>query len=278
MFHHIMRTMNSEPAPGRQVGTLILTVSLLLGLGLAAGCAHSKAVFSPEPAPQPPAFLNGPMALLLTNVDGFRAHLTLQGGTPTGQAVAGELMGKGGSLLFAPVPAKKKRKGPSAADSAFIWNVPVNQGYVLNDPLQAYAPCSSNLQFTNVAAGVATGQAAPETIAGHPCQSAEALVTASDGSITSFRLWRATDLKGLPLRIVCISGGVPSTLTLSKPRLENLPGDLFQPPSGFAKYDSGEALVNELVARHYNLKRRPSDSSLDTEPGATGETRMPTRP
>jgi hypothetical protein len=277
-----MWTMTSAPAPRqplRQLKALLLTLCLLLPLALLPGCASSKnANFTVEPTPQPPAFLSGPMALLLTNVDGFRAHVTLANASPTGQPVSGDLMGKSGKLFFAPAPAKKKSKRVSAADSAFIWNVSANRGYVLNDPLQAYAPCSSSLEFTNVAAGPATAPSAPETISGHSCQPSEVLVTATDGSITGFRLWRAPDLKGLPLRIVCTSGGMPMTLTLSKPHLEKLPDDLFLPPSDFAKYDSGESMVNEMVSRQHNLKRRPAYTIPEEEPGAGGDARFPTRP
>ena len=64
--------------------------------------------------PQPPAFLNGPMALLLTNVDGFRAHVVLESGaSATGVEVAeGELMGRGGKLVFAPGQAAPPASAP----------------------------------------------------------------------------------------------------------------------------------------------------------------------
>jgi hypothetical protein len=99
---------------------------------------------------------------------------------------------------------------------------------------------------------------APEKIDGHLCQRSDATVTASDGSVTTFRLWRAADLKGLPLRVTCTSIGTPLTLTLSKARLETLPADLFQPPSGFTRHASAEAMIQELAARQHNLKRRPT--------------------
>ena len=144
--------------------------------------------------------------------------------------------------------------------------------------MQAYAPIPSNRQFTNVATGSAMNGAAPEKVSGHPCQPAEATVAASDGSLTVFRLWRATDLKGLPVRITCASDGTPLTLTLSKVRLEAVPDDLFLPPNGFVKYDSAEGLMNELAARQQNLKRRPTYQTEESEPGSGREGRAPTRP
>jgi hypothetical protein len=265
-----MRTINAPSRPRAQLSQLAAAfawLALVLLGGLLAGCAHTKETFVPQPTPQPPTFLNGPMALLLTNTSGFRAHVTLETGTPPRQLAAGDLMGKGAHLLFAPTPAKVKKKEVSAADSAFLWNVATNHGYLLNDPLQAYAPCSSSLEFTNVTLGIANPGAAPERIAGHRCQPAEAIVTSNDGSLSGFRVWQAADLGGLPLRIVSTASGLPVTLTLSKPQLVKLPDDLFQPPSGFTRYESGEALVNELVSRQHNIHRRPGGVFPDLEPG-----------
>ena len=229
--------------------------------------------------PQTPVFLNGPMALLLTNASGFRAHAVLEkGGSANGaEVIEGELMGGGGKLLFAPGPSSSAKRFHTLG-SAFIWDVTANCGYLLSDPLQAYAPIPGNIQFTNIATGSAMPGAAPENISGHPCQPAQATVAASDGSITGFRLWRATDLNGLPVRITRASSGPALTLTLSKIRLEAVPGDLFIPPNGFAKYDSPDRLVNELAARQQSLKRRPTYQTLDSEPGSGYENRMPNRP
>ena len=106
-----------RPAQARLLGAPILLLAVL-----AAGCSHSPkygdraGAFEAVPAPLPPLFLNGPMALLLTNLDGFRAHVVLESGAPpqTAQMAAGELMVRGGKLLFAPAPggaAKKQARG-----------------------------------------------------------------------------------------------------------------------------------------------------------------------
>ena len=231
--------------------------------------------------PQPPAFLNGPMALLLTNAHGFRAHAMLESGASAKgvEVTAGELMGRGGKLVFAPGPGSSGGKRSHLVGSAFIWDVTTSRGYLLNDPMQAYALIPANRQFTNIATSSAPNGAAPEKISGYPCQPAQATVAASDGSVTGFRLWRATDLNGLPVRITRASEGLPLTLTLSKVRLETLPDDLFLPPNGFVKYDSTEGLMNELAARQQNLiKRRPTYRTEGSEPGSGQDGRRPTRP
>jgi hypothetical protein len=261
----------------------------LLVVALAAGCSHTPknegraGLTEVRPAPLPPLFLNGPMALLLANTDGFRAHIVLESGAPpqTVQLAAGELMGRGSKLLFAPLPAgksKKERKKAGGADSAFIWDVTENRGWVLNDPLQAYAPVSSSRQFTNLATAAASKGAAPEKIDGHACQPEEVTVTTADGTTTVFRVWRAQDLHSLPLRLTCPSTGAPLTLSLSNARLETLPNDLFLPPNSFTRYESSEAIMAELFLRKHNLNRKPTYQPEESEPGAAKDVRAPTRP
>ena len=243
----------------------LLGLCLALLAALAVSCAHSEknidraGAVEVLAAPVPPLFLNGPMALLLTNADGFRARVVLENGAPA-QATpmaAGELLVRGSQLLFAPDPSGAPKKQARVRDSAFIWNVNGNRGYVLNDPLQAYAPMSSSRQYTTLTVGAALNDPARERIAGHPCQATEVTVTASDGATTFFQVWRARDLNALPLRIACPSNGLPVTLTLSKVRLEPVPEALFLPPNGFTKYDSVETLMTELALRGMNLGRKP---------------------
>jgi len=287
MFHGDMQItyyLTANRPAWRLAQSASLGSLLLLAAVLAPGCSHTKNAgrgFSTEvrPAPLPPLFLNGPMALLLTNTDGFHAHVVLESGAPpqTFQLAAGELMGRGSKLLFAPAPAEKSKKPVSAADSAFIWDVIENRGWVLNDPLQGYAPVSSSRQFTNVAPPIALNHAASEKISGHSCQAEEVTVTAADGTATVFRVWRAPDLHGLPLRISCPSTGAPLTLTLSNVRLETMPNDLFQPPGSFTKYESSEAMMAELFLRKHNLNRKPTYQGPVGEPTAPVD-RVPTRP
>jgi hypothetical protein len=199
------------------------------------------------------------MALTLTNVDGFRAHAVLEG--PPSSAtrpdiIAGELMGRSGELFFAPEPGTPADKHSKVEDSSYIWNVVENRGFLLNGPLQAYAPMSSNIRFTNVVVTGGGNNAAPEKVAGHMCQRSDVKVEASDGTETLLQIWRARDLKGMPVRVTCNVNGKPFTFGLSKLRLESPPNDLFVPPADFTKYTSAEAMMNELVARQQNQKRK----------------------
>jgi hypothetical protein len=266
-----------HPAGAQMLGFGIILIALL-----AAGCSSSgkKGGYAAVQirTPKPPVFLNGPMALPLTNTTGFSAHAVLESGAPANgvELAAGELVGQGGKLLFAPARDKKAGKRARAEDFAFIWDVAANRGVMLNDPLQGYAPVSYGRLFTNLTTSAALNNAATENVAGHPCQPTQVTVAANDGSVSVFRVWRATDLKGLPIRIAGASDGTLVTLTLSKVKLEAVPIDLFQPPAGFTKYASAEAMINELVMRQGNLKHQPY-YQMESEPPTGPDMRMPSR-
>src|SRR6516162_10177879 len=100
-MEHLKRDSN------RAANSLACLAALAL---LAAGCSHSRKAeesgFTRAFAPQPPAFLNGPACVLLTNSGGFSARLTLE----TEDMVAhqnggsGQLFSQGSKLFFAPEP------------------------------------------------------------------------------------------------------------------------------------------------------------------------------
>ncbi len=272
------------PSPG---GLWASGLCVLLVAALGGGCAHSDKHGAEEallpirgiPAPATPAFLNGAMAVLLTNVDGFRAHAVLEGPAPGNQSdtLAGELMGRGGNLLFAPEPGAPKDKYSRVEDFSYIWNVDGNRGFLLNGPLQGYAPISSTTRFASVESSGSSGS--QEKVSGYACQRADVKVIASDGTETAVQVWRAVELKGMPVRIACSVRGEPRTLTLSKIRLERPPDDVFLPPADFTKYASAEAMVHELMARQQNVKRKrgweppPSDYIGVQDPYAPGRLR-----
>jgi hypothetical protein len=233
-----------------------------LALALAAGCAGEpqtggSATDVPAHAavevraPKVPPFLNGPMAALLTNTGGFSARVVMETRPPSGQPeiVSGELLGRGSKLLFAADPDVSVKKSVRVGGISFIWDVARNNGYLLSEALQGYAPIASNVRFTNVVAGAGMEKSALEKIAGHPCEQAETIVTSSDGSVAAFHIWRAVDLKGFPVQITPATNATAPTVRFSKIRLEVPPGELFLPTDGFTKYENADAMMNELALR-----------------------------
>ena len=240
-----------------------LSVILLAALG--GGCASSdkqRADTGPVPeaipAPASPTFLSGPVAVLLTNVDGFRARVVMETTPSAGgsDAVAGELMSRGGKLLFAPQPGTPRSKYSKVEDFSYLWNVHESRGFLLSGPLQGYAPISSSVRVTNLVAVSGTNGPSSDKVSGYLCHKTEVKAMTSDGSESVFQVWRAADLREMPIRITGVAGGTPFVLSLSKVRIETPPEDLFLPPGDFTKYSSSELMMHELVSRQHNLKRK----------------------
>ena len=240
------------------------TVLLLLLIG----CSHRESFEARErgltavKTPHPPIFFTGPSCVLLTNPAGYSARVSVQteGISERERNFSGQLLGLGTKLLFAPDPnANSDKRGPNGGFS-FIWDVSENRGFVLSEALQAYAPISSNIRITNLT--VSAASSAPQKIAGHTCELAEATVKKDDGGSASFELLRATDLKGVPLKISSGTNSIPLTITLAKIRLESPGAEVFAPPDGFTMYSSTEAMADELAARQQNLRRKHIEEPL----------------
>jgi hypothetical protein len=222
---------------------------------LFAGCAHHREFSGAEQRvmSSPPAFLTGPMALLLTNANSFNAQLSYETRTAWGstQTVTGSFTGAGSKVAFQPALPKSSRKNTQARMS-FVWDTAQGSGYAINDALQGYAPFSTNARFTNVVSSKLNSM--PERISGYDCQEENATVLGTDGSINNLRVWRATDLRGFPLRISVGTTTNTAFLTLSKVQFGQ-PAEFLMSQEGFTKYDSPDAMVSELIARQHNLRR-----------------------
>jgi hypothetical protein len=246
----------------------VLVLCVAAVTALVFGCAHpegeAKHTFIGVFTPKVPPFLNGPMAVLLTNAQGFTARVALESESSPEppHAKTGQLLCRGSKLLYAPDPDENAKKQSRAGGFTFLWDAAENQGYLLSEALQGYAPIMSHLRVTNVVTGMI--QATPRKVAGYQCEPGDARIQMSDAGTAVFQVWRATELKGLPVQISSATEP-PVTLALSKIRLETPPADLFTVPDGFTKYSSPENLADELALRQNSLRRQPHEpaESLD---------------
>jgi hypothetical protein len=226
-----------------------VTVLLLVGCASTPDIEIPEHIHAPTFAPELPLFLRAPVAAAFTNTASYSAHIEAQGASILPQKiVAGEIFQQKGFLLFAAVPEKiGDKKHPIEPGFGFLWNVGEQKGWLLSEALQAYAPVSAMAAASNLVAAPMTQE---ERIDGHPCRGES--WRATNGG-TGFVVWRASDLDGIPLRI---EGTIDSTsfhLNLSKVRVQQLGNDVFKIPEGFTKYNSAEALVDELAARQHHL-------------------------
>jgi hypothetical protein len=239
---------------------------LALGAAVLAGCSTKpKALYHVSDA-SPPDFLAGAAAILLTNVDGFSAKLTVSSSSESGvqHTTAGDLLGREGLLIFQPQSAVKGKRARSEGGMFFIWNEEGHAGFVLSDPLQAFAPTSVQVRPTNVVFD--TAGAVEEEANGHPCRRIEAVVKSSDGSSERFKIWEAEDAKYFPVRISTPPGPREMVLNFAEVRLELPPAQLFGPPDGFTRYDTPVSLVNELIIRQSALAKRNEGPPIQLSP------------
>ncbi len=226
---------------------------------LSGGCSHSRdklgeSTYTHSFAPQAPTFMTGPSSVLLTNRPGYTARVTIQSEDLSHPAArAGQLYCGGGTLFYG--PEAKGADGKTVDDSgfAFVWDVAKSEGFVLSEALQGYAPFSSSQRVTNVTFQSASvvGTAGKE-----PGSPAEAEMQLGDGTKARFHVWRASGFNGPPLRISTITNATPFDVRITNVRIGPPPAELFSPPNGFTKYSSPEAMMDELVARKLNLRRK----------------------
>jgi len=247
-----------------QRGCLALAVVVVV----LAGCSTKPKVYYHAGDENPPDFLAGRMGPLLTNVTGFSAKLTVSMPRASGgqRVVDGDLLGRQGSLIYQPANAVKGKRARTEGGTFFIWNEADHAGFVLSDPLQAFAPVATTVQPTNVALNTTGGV---EQVNGHPCRLVQAVVRSSDGTSGRFTVWEAEDARHFPVRIQSPPGPGEMTLNFYNLRLDLPPPQLFSPPDGFVKYETPVALMNELIIRQSALARRNEVKPLEMNP-ATG--------
>ncbi len=232
---------------------MFVTVLALLTGGCAHGPRHesSAAGFGQEFLPRPPVFLTGPAVMLLTNAGGFTARAVVSS-VPAShlRPVSGQLVARGAKFFFEPEPASGK--SARAGQFSFIWDATSNKGYILSEALQGYAPIASAVWFTNLVV-----QGSPTTtgkVEGYRIERSTVVVAVSDGKLSRFEVSRASDLGGLAVRVNSIGDPASFTITLSQIRLEIPPERVFLPPDGFTRYESEEAMMNELASRQQSLR------------------------
>jgi len=249
--------MNISPRQSRAVQwsrlVAVIAISALVG-----GCAGrtKKALRDDNFTLNPPLLVSGPAALLLTNTHSFSARVTIEtpSNPPKTRTIFGVLLNDGNRVLLAPVKS----------DSSFIWDTARNSGYVINEALEGFAPYGASAPSTNFIADVGTPA---ESVNGHPSRKSTAIMNLSDGTTAKFTVWRAADLNDFPLRIQSVSGTPDLTVNFSDLRPETPATGLFEPPDGFMRYGSLQAIKDELTIRKARLKNKPPMTPLKDNTG-----------
>jgi hypothetical protein len=88
-----------------------------------------------------------------------------------------------------------------------------------------------------------------ETVDGHPCIKNKAVVTDPEGNKNESTIWNATDLKKFPVKIEQIKDGTVTTMLFKDVSLSKAPADTFDLPSGFARYDNMQTLMQQQIMK-----------------------------
>jgi hypothetical protein len=202
-------------------------------------------------AAQPPSFLAGPAALLLTNAQDYTAQLVLSSSNGAVTNAAGALFQKEGHLLFVPRSEELLERNTWAGSFRFLWDASRNSGYIISEPLHGYAAVEPAVHYSILAAQPPVGSPVSDQVDGQPCWMEEVNVHSSAGENTRFRRWRPEALATPPVRVLETSqGSAPGyTLQLSEVNVDALSPELFSLPAGFTRYDSAEAMVRQLMRK-----------------------------
>lgn len=90
---------------------------------------------------------------------------------------------------------------------------------------------------------------AKDVIDGHPCTKNKVVLTDAAGQSTEAVTWDASDLQDLPIQIQTQEGESTSVIRFKEIQFSRPPADMFEPPSGFTKYDSAEDLKLSVMKK-----------------------------
>jgi hypothetical protein len=219
-----------------------------VALALVGGCASDverefgQEMVRLEPI-EPPTFLNAEVASLFGSAS-FSARVEVQKGLAGSRPpVLGELSGRDGSLFF--MADQQRGRGGLTGGLSALWDGATQTAYLLNEPLQGYAP----IRNSGSNGPVEVALLGEEHFNGERCRTS--VVSRREGTnlVPILVVWRAVAQQDLPIRIQTTNTPTAATLTLSHFRLHAPPAELFTLPSGFKKYVSTDAMLSELVHR-----------------------------
>jgi hypothetical protein len=117
------------------------------------------------------------------------------------------------------------------------------QSYVLNN-LPETESGTTNSDYK-----VETTELVKETVDGHPCVKNKAVITDKEGNKQESTVWNATDLKNFPVKIQTIEQGNNVTMLFKNVSIAKPAASLFDPPSGYTKYDSVQSMMMQQVMK-----------------------------
>ena len=222
------------------------------------------AAFAQPGAPGGPHF-SGAMDKMFGENQAFSASLEVQMATGPGGATTmpGKLTFDSGKSRF-DIDMTQAKGGQMSPDAAaqmkamgmdhmmMIGRPDKKTAYIVFPGMQSYVvnPLSDSETTTAPADfKVETTELGKETVDGHPCVKNKAIVTDKDGTPHESTVWNATDLKDFPVKIQTTDQGNEMTMLFKDITISKPDASLFEPPSGYAKYDSMSAMMQAVILK-----------------------------
>ncbi len=122
--------------------------------------------------------------------------------------------------------------------------------YLIYPDMQAYVemPVANTEADTNDFK-METTELGKETVDGHPCVKNKVVMTDPEGNQHESTVWNATDLNNFPVKIEQNGEGHQVTMMFKDIKLSKPDASLFTPPTGFTKYDSMQAMMQQEMMK-----------------------------
>jgi hypothetical protein len=94
-----------------------------------------------------------------------------------------------------------------------------------------------------------SADAGTETVNGHPCKKVKLTATDAKGKTREATVWQATDLKNFPIQMRMPHKSNIVVVKFQNPKFESPAATQFSVPSGYAKYDHWQALMQAAMMK-----------------------------
>ena len=237
---------------------------VILSICLSIGSLHAQSGRPGGPPPGPG--LSGSTAKLFGDNSTFSANLEIQtstGGGSENMTMPGRIFFDNGKSRFEMNTAELKGGNMSPQAAAQMKSIGLDKmvmisrpdkkvGYQVYPSMQAYvenALPEGESSGTGDDFKIEVTELGKETVEGHPCIKNKTVVTDKEGTKHESLVWNATDLKKFPVKIEHTEDSTKVTMLFREVSLSKPAADLFDPPPGTAKYDSMQAMMQQVMMK-----------------------------
>ncbi len=210
--------------------------------------------------------LGGPMGKLFGNNQAFTAAMVFQttDSSSNTTTMPGKISFDAGKSRFEinmtdvqsrliPPGASAQMKSMGLDRMVMVTRPDKKIAYLVYPGMQSYVQTALTDAESNATNGdyrMETTELGRETVDGHPCVKNRVTITARDGGKQESTVWNAKDLKNFPVKIQTTDAGATTTTMLFKNVALARPGaSLFEAPSGYAKYDDVQTMVQQQLMK-----------------------------